>query len=281
MSGLCVAYFGRRNVFVIDALKDIGHDVIEYNKSSDWKNADLSIIWHGARIPRNILDNAPRPRVLLWREPLIPNSGRWWEIFCGLADLWDLVFVHYGIYIDAAKLVFPGPVLELPQGTVVIPQHPIEFDYPCFIGGISSRRGKIIASLRNSGIKMDWYEGKRLRCAYTKDGYFSIIQKYPINLNIHANETIGGFETRLWDSFSVNRLLISEPMEDTNHWATPGVHYVSVPIGRFQETITYFLEHPKERDKIANAGYQHGLNHSWNHRMASVIDAAITRKQEL
>jgi len=268
----------------ISNLRTLGHDVIEVTSASSITepiNADFSIVWNGRGNYRDLIERLPRPRALIWHEPMIYDGHdncisckKWWKTFCYSVDMWDLIFIYWNKIAYFIRQRTNVPIIEMPHGSFTLPLENVlddKKDRVCFVGKYSKYRKKCVGSILDSGIKIDWYKNKSTY-PYIKSHYFKLLQQYPIHLNIHRSGLCNGFETRVWDSFATNRLCISEPMLDTEKWVVSGKHYLSIPIESFPPVISYYLEHEKERDVIVQQGYSHGQKNTTLIRAADIVN---------
>jgi spore maturation protein CgeB len=78
---------------------------------------------------------------------------------------------------------------------------------------------------------------------------------------------------RVFEVTGCKSFLLTEPAEDLENYFEIGKEievYHSIP--EMVEKIRYYLEHEKEREKIAEAGYKRVMReHTWKHRFDEIF----------
>ena len=267
-----------------DSLKDLGHELYtpkQGDASSALKDfsGDATIIWRGNRLQLKHFAPYPKPRVLVWTDGIMPNSSaedcflkKSIRVLKGQSQELDAVAVYWKKLVPLFREILDIPVFELPHGT--IPKFiPGEGDGVCFIGFQNRRRAVMIKHIEKKiGREVEWVGKIFDTYVNYMDGYFDILRRNAICLNLHQVEPYGGFEQRVWDAMSVRRLCISERMEDTDHLITAGKHYVEADQSEIVNVVKYYLDNKEEREKIALEGYKHGLGHTCTSRMEYLVE---------
>lgn len=94
-----------------------------------------------------------------------------------------------------------------------------------------------------------------------------------INVNITNRARISGVPQKVWDVLMCGGFLLSNYQQDFEGLLTPGEDFVMY--GSAEELIRlseYYLEHPKERQEIAQNGkHKVSENHTWEHRIRNLL----------
>ena len=128
-----------------------------------------------------------------------------------------------------------------------------DYDNVSFIGMITKRRKLIIQSIEQSLNLKVW-------CAHSKTDYVHSeklgekILNTLIHLNIHQNQEFSVFESQRVITMLLNNrcFVVSDPSCDSP--LISGEHYIET--NDFPKTVKYYLEHPEEREQIAQQGYE-------------------------
>lgn len=116
-----------------------------------------------------------------------------------------------------------------------------------FIGGITPRRRRVLEELKV-------FSPYVVQSRYTQQG--DIIAKACVHLNIHNTKRETFEALRVVCLLLGNRaFVISEPYEDSVPLISHE-HLIICPVTEMKEQITYYLNRPVERSRIATAGYE-------------------------
>lgn len=104
------------------------------------------------------------------------------------------------------------------------------------------------------------------------DEMMHVLSGATISLNIHGDFMRYGGNMRLFEAAAVGAFQIVDDRPGIKTWFTPDEHLVIFKnVADLRETVTYYLEHPNERQVIANAARKHVLaHHTYNHRLEEV-----------
>jgi spore maturation protein CgeB len=149
-----------------------------------------------------------------------------------------------------------------------------------FVGQPHSNRPQIIQYLLSLGIKIEvygygWYPPDPLRTRISHEQMIEIFNRSKINLNLSNSSTMIGqqIKGRVFEVTGCKSFLLTEPAEDLENYFEIGKEievYHSIP--EMVEKIRYYLEHEKEREKIAEAGYKRVMReHTWKHRFDEIF----------
>jgi len=107
--------------------------------------------------------------------------------------------------------------------------------------------------------------------------YFNLTK---INLNqTHQQAVDGGINLRIPEVIATRSFLLTNELKGLEKIFVPGKHLVTYTTpADFKRKIEYYLSHPDERDKIANAGYEHFLKHqTLRHRTREILSITKTK----
>jgi len=140
---------------------------------------------------------------------------------------------------------------------------------PLFVAGFTDRRRELVKQLEQHGIDLFWYHNKGLR---GKEG--KLITGHAINLNIHKEERVSLEVGRIICLSLGNRAFtLTEPYEDRVPLLNRR-HLVVAKIEDFPSKIKYYLKHDKEREEIAEQGYQFVKQH---YTMTQNLEKALSQ----
>ena len=116
-----------------------------------------------------------------------------------------------------------------------------------FVGALMPRRRELLDRLSQEF-------SVTVRSAYGHE-MVELINRAKIILNLHAEEPLDT-ETRVYEVLACKGFLITEKLASENPFVHE-VHLVESPtFEELKQNIAYYLQHPAERSRIAEAGYQ-------------------------
>lgn len=226
-----------------------------------------------------------------------------------MAQFYDFIFtIQKGECIDKIRAAGAGEVHYLPTACDPIVHRPIDLSAEerarwgsplSFVGAGYHNRQQVFASFAELPFKIwgtEWptcrpfdrmvqEEGRRL----TPDEYIKIFNSTDININLHSSSERDGvdpfgdfvnprtFELAAAGAFQLvdSRSLLSEVF-------VPGVEvatFDSVP--DLRDKMAYYLQHPEERKRIAEAGRARVLkDHTYAHRIEQMLSIVYSSKFE-
>ncbi|MEL6524443.1 MAG: glycosyltransferase [Chloroflexota bacterium] len=162
-------------------------------------------------------------------------------------------------------------------------------DYACDVGFVGtllpanlySERVDALASLGDGDIDLGiWsvHDVPSVLQAYRRgsalgDTMLDVVSSAKISLNVHGNFMLYGGNMRLFETAGVGTFQIVDERPGISDWFTVGEHLVTFrDADDLRDKVTYYLAHPDERERIAEAGRQHALaHHTYDHRLAALL----------
>ncbi len=222
---------------------------------------------HVALLPDvlSVLDRPPK--VLCWMydapasfirpEFLAVNSHL--HLFC-----WDRAYIPR-LHSQGFTSVHYQPLATNPE--VYRPLPPALFDYEVsFVGAFSPRRKDLLLHLAQSGFAVDVFgdeawgslSGERIRFrgfAHNRTDCPRIYSRSKINLNITSEQLLTALPVRVFDVLACDGFLLTDRREDATRLFEPGRELALYEDAEdLTRRVRHFLEHPKERDAIRQAG---------------------------
>lgn len=131
-------------------------------------------------------------------------------------------------------------------------------------------RQRYLSYLRKNNVNIEIRGGQREE-SLTPKQYAELIRSSKISLNFpYCPSGFDQCKGRVWEILASNSMLLERKNSATSKMLTPGVHYVEyINEKDLKEKIEYYLNHPEERIKIADAGFAEYMNrytsiHFWN-----------------
>lgn len=257
--------------FLDSAFQDIGINTIciDYQQNSytlakrllkiqDHFDALLLQRGCGYIIPLPILQAIRRPRFLLFTELVARNPKQHYLLKSGLFEhiffrsipcmLWVkqqkwLRDDQMSLLMSAIEPKFHRHITGIRQDIDIL-----------FIGTLSPRRESLIKKLS--------YDLPITVCSAFGENMIYLINKSKIILNLHSTNLLDT-ETRIYEVLACKGFLITETLSIESPFQN-GVHLVEASnLTDLHDKIVYYLNHPKERQEIANHGYNEVLkNHT-------------------
>ncbi|MEL6307497.1 MAG: glycosyltransferase [Chloroflexota bacterium] len=100
-----------------------------------------------------------------------------------------------------------------------------------------------------------------------------VVSAAKISLNVHGNFMLYGGNMRLFETAGVGTFQIVDERPGIADWFTEGEHLVTFQDEKdLRDKVAYYLAHPDERERIAEAGRQHALaHHTYAHRLSALM----------
>jgi len=119
-----------------------------------------------------------------------------------------------------------------------------------------------------------------LRGSALGDKMLRVLSGAKVSLNVHGNFMRYGGNMRLFESAGAGAFQIVDNRPGVHAWFNEGEHLVVFyNLQDLREKVSFYLEHPKERQQIAGAAHHHVIeNHTYEHRL-DVLEAFIQEKQ--
>jgi len=154
-----------------------------------------------------------------------------------------------------------------------------------FVGSCYGNRMKWIEGLRQRGIQVTCFGHGWDHGPVAAEEIPQIIQNSVISLNFGDSEKVmDGFsfsrsrqiKARIFEVPGCGGFLLTQPAEGLDQYYIPGLEVVTFDdLEDLTRKIGYYLDHPDERDLIAQAGHQRTqANHTYEIRFAHLIEAA-------
>jgi spore maturation protein CgeB len=108
-----------------------------------------------------------------------------------------------------------------------------------------------------------------LRGAALGDSMLRVLSAATISLNPHGNFMRYGGNMRLFEAAAVGSFQIVDDRPGVHEWFREGEHLVIYRnLDDLREKVRYYLAHPEERQRIAQAARQHVLaHHTYDQRL--------------
>jgi spore maturation protein CgeB len=179
---------------------------------------------------------------------------------------------------NAERLVEPLPASECSR--------PVSF-----VGSMYGNRRKWIAALQERGIEVECFGHGSEGGAVSLEQMQRIIRESFISLNfgdsglVLQGTTIGRsrqLKARIFEVSGAGGFVMTEQAENLENFYVPGREIVVFDgVDELVDRIKYFLEHPKERDAIAWAGYRRTQDeHIYDERFGHLLALAAQMKAE-
>lgn len=201
------------------------------------------------------------------------------EVFQGYVRHFDWVFDWNPVNVRTYGGRYPQLVLcpfgHFDELEYYDPEQPgAEYDL-MFLGaptGIDNRRGRILAELEKHYRIYPEYEGlwkekKKNKALHAK-----------ICLNLHFDHGFSYEAPRMFEFLANERFVLSEKMADPSPFRD-GIDYASCYVGKLREWIDHFLEHPRERERIAAAGAARGREFPLSRSVEMILNRFLVERE--
>ncbi len=236
------------------------------SKLSEIEDFDVFLLQRGEFLPLDLIKSIKTPR-FYWATELIARrrdqdqlikSGFFDHVFVRGNKCQDTIVSRGWIESDKVSILLSGFDEETHKHVK------IEKDIDVlFVGNVTPRRQKLLDNLSQiQHIEICKSYGKEMAALFSRA---------KIVLNIHAEEELDT-ETRVYEVLGCGSFLLSEPLSQENPFKN-GKHYVETGIKDFSKSISYYLEHDAEREKIAGCGNKEAwAKHSYVKRSEEIAD---------
>jgi spore maturation protein CgeB len=111
-----------------------------------------------------------------------------------------------------------------------------------------------------------------LRGSALGETMLKVLSASKISLNVHGDFMRYGGNMRLFEAAGVGTFQIVDDRPGVHQWFKEDEHLVIFrDLDELREKVGYYLEHPEERQKIAQAGREHALKyHTYKQRLATL-----------
>ncbi|MAU10349.1 MAG: hypothetical protein CL607_11045 [Anaerolineaceae bacterium] len=105
---------------------------------------------------------------------------------------------------------------------------------------------------------------------------FRVLSGSTISLNVHGNFMRYGGNMRLFEAAGVGAFQLTDDRPGVHEWFRDGEHLVTYSdLDDLRQKVRYYLDHPDERQQIAQAGRQHALKHHTYEQRLDAIEALL------
>ncbi|MCB9458345.1 MAG: glycosyltransferase [Anaerolineaceae bacterium] len=103
---------------------------------------------------------------------------------------------------------------------------------------------------------------------------FRVLSGSTISLNVHGNFMRYGGNMRLFEAAGVGAFQITDDRPGVHEWFYDGAHLVTYSdLDDLRKKVRYYLDHPDERQQIAEAGRERALkHHTYEQRLDAIED---------
>jgi spore maturation protein CgeB len=271
---------------IADVMTDLGIRVISTDFRQERKRlhqllsqkADLLLVCKGDWISPRLIQSVPIPKTLWYAEyvgrghdPLDYATAKNRRVLAYNGSVFDYVFSHDQSSLGVYRKLGCRRVGWLPTAAVYPRVHskldvPKEHDV-VFVGTQTPRRARILLELSK-------YFQVHMPQVWDAVELNELLNRSRIVLNIHASEVLNT-ETRLCEALGAGAFLLSEEISCPDMFED-GQHLVYWRQGQVDELMTkidYYLNHEKEREKIARSGHAYALEH---HTLEKRIDTLLS-----
>lgn len=194
-----------------------------------------------------------------------------------LAEIYrpDLVLMSHSLHLAPH---FPAPVRFYPFAA---DSHIFKSDIPyakrttdiAFAGektSLYSKRGSNLHYIQQA-------LGNRASCVFEGSVYLEKLAERYGNARMVFNQTantIQSLNMRIFEGMSCGALMITDEVPQQSQLFRKNEHYIIFESqDDLLDKLNYYLDHPEEAERIANAGHQHVLsNHTYEHRAKALLD---------
>jgi hypothetical protein len=288
----CVPFYVKR------ALEKVGHNVFSFSPDFDsdgWTrcstDVDVNEIINNISISIDLVLCVEAstgtkffPKGLDW----VPAPTAWWGIDTHLnyrwhkeyANLFDIAFFAQKEYLHKAQKYGTKNSYWLPLGCdeEIHRDRNLERIYDVsFVGNLTPNRKRFFDTL---GVPINLVSGVYL------DEMAKVYSKSKIVLNISAREDLN---MRAFEVMAAGALLVTQRIDAGIHdLFAEGRHFVFHDIKNAGKIVRYYLDHPKERERIADAGKEIAVRENTYTKRAETIltkvkeftGYAVTRKKK-
>jgi len=271
---------------LISAIEELGHTLISTDFRQErarlpellQQKADLILVCKGEGIEPHLIESCPCITAL-WYAEQIGTADRWDETALSRrkelafnVHAFDYVFSHDPANLFVYKRLETERVSALPCAAVDSTLNrklnlPKKYDI-IFVGSKTERRYNLLASLEKKGVKIHSAE------IWDSEEMNKIFNESRIILNLHLSDLLNT-ETRVAEVLGAGTFLLTETLSDPT-LVENGTHCISFSSGNTEEAVgkvNYYLNHPNERERIAQCGYHHiHMNHTYEIRIKQIID---------
>jgi len=270
--------------FIDRGFKKNGHEPISIDyrkhrknlpsKIAELEDFDVFLLQRGEFLPLELVESVNTPR-FYWATELIARRKDQDQLI--KSGLFDHVFVHSMKCKDtiiSRGWIDSGKVSALINGFDEETHKPMKIEKDIdvlFVGNVTPRRQKLLDNLSQ-------IQHIEICKAYGKEMTI-LINRSKIVLNIHAAEELDT-ETRVYEVLGCGAFLLSEPLSEENPFTTEK-HYIETDIKYFSKTISFYLKHDDEREKIAECGKKEAwAKHSYVKRSEEIANIMKTFVKE-
>ena len=152
-----------------------------------------------------------------------------------------------------------------------------EQDIPVsFIGSTRHYERQVyLSQLIKNGVQI-FLDGGQREKGLTPEQYASYIGRSKISINFPASDVGDQCKGRVWEILSSRSMMLERKNEATKKMLTPGHDYIEYEnVEDLQNKITYYLNNPEERDRIALQGHltykdKYTASHFWKKTLGAI-----------
>lgn len=287
----------------VPTLRRLGHEVFHFDSwrrslYRDYADLNRKLLEEVARVQPDILFTV-QMNYELWLETLAAirshnvltiswttdDSWKYREVSRFIGHSYDVITTTYADVVEKYRSDgIPGVFLTQWAANSETLQPPLpakDCRYPVsFVGMAHGDRKKMAAELRARGIDLQCFGHGWPGGAVSHEQIRTIVRESVISLNFANSKGVNQIKARTFEVPGWGGFLLTEDAPRLESFYTPEKEVAVFSDTRdLAQRIRYYLDHPEERDRIANAAYERTRrDHTYDERIKQLFAFALSQR---